>query len=251
MDKDNLLKEIKDGLKQDLKWSDPTDPITDDEYLNKKKGILNVKGYGLYDENKENRYCLFIDLPKNNEKETLTALLMNPANTFPPEIAKMKNVKPRFDQTIRNLIMLANAVGYKHVIVLNAFPYIEGDSTRANKYYKKHKDDTDFQEKQNLNFAIVKTIMEKNKELLVACGDSVSDELYKKYLGIIKANNNKSLTLYAYANEDIKKDTESYTALTAKGRPRHLSTQSKYNREHYILAIKNKKLYELKIKELE
>ena len=129
MNKNIILETINRLGNDSFGWSEQ---ITDN-YLKTKK-IYEVTGYGIYDSTAENRFCLLIDLP-NNQKGTLTTLLMNPANTFPADIAKTKGIKARFDQTIRNLIILANAIGYKQIIVLNTFPYIEGSGEKANDYY--------------------------------------------------------------------------------------------------------------------
>ncbi len=181
-----------------------------------------------------------IDLP-NNQKGTLTTLLMNPANTFPADIAKTKGKKARFDQTIRNLIVLANAIGYKQIIVLNTFPYIEGSSEKANDYYDCNINSEKFKTNKNLNRFFIEEILNNCDEILVACGD-IKNDLYKEYFSIInKAKEN--IKIYTYAKNDV----ENCSALTKKGRPRHLSLQSSENKIQYEKALLDKELCKIKI----
>ena len=220
-----------------------------DKYL-KNKEIPDVKGYGVYDAKAENRYCLCIDI-QNNSNKSLTTLLMNPSNTFPTEIATMKGIKSRFDQTIRNLIRLAYKKGFAQVIVLNTFPFIEGNSAEANKYYKEHKSEVSFIHNQNINAKFIDTVFNNSTNLLVACGDNVNSELYSEYFEKIKKFKGKKqskLTLYTYAQTKIKDNKgKDINPLTIKKRPRHLSLQSESNRTLYNRALQNNKLYELDI----
>jgi len=233
MNKENVLDEINKLGKDSFKWSKP---ITDEEYLNAKKNIYNVKGYGIYDSKVENRYCLFIELLNNKGDKTLTTLLMNPSNTFPVDVINKKNVKSRFDQTIRNLIVLANALKYRQVIVLNTFSYIESNSKEANEYCKSN----NFLKKdKELNSKFIREVLSSSTDILVACGDNVKSELYSEYFSIIKEIKDKKkekITLYTYTKE-----------LTSKQRPRHLSLQAPQNRTLYNKAVESKKLYELVI----
>ncbi|MBR6098616.1 DUF1643 domain-containing protein [bacterium] len=242
MDKNTILKTINKINKLGnitFQWSKP---IIDDKYLNKKKYIYDVKGYGIYDSKAENRFCLLIELPNNkNKKGVLSTLLVNPANTFPADIVKKKNLKSRFDQTIRNLIVLANAIGYSQIIVINTFPYIESNSKVANEYYKKNKSNNEF---FKLNFELVEKILNSSNEILVACGDSIDSNLYSDYFEIIKKikKNNINTKLFTYA----KQDTQDCKALV-NGKPRHLNLQAANNRKQYNKALADKKLCELDI----
>ena len=167
---------------------------------------------------------------------------MNPADTFPVNIAKTKGKKSRFDQTIRNLIVLANTIGYKQIIVINSFSYIEGNGKNANDYYENNKlNNKSFE----LNSDFIKAILNQSNEILVACGDRVKPKLYSHYFEIIKEikTNCSDTKILTYAKEDI----EDCTAFTKKHRPRHLSLQSPKNKKQYDIAISEKKLYEIDI----
>lgn len=236
MNKDNVLNTINLFGKATFQWSAP---IIDDEYLNTKKEIYNVKGYGIYDSKIENRFCLLIDLPNNSGKDNLTTLLMNPSNTFPADVDNKKNMKSRFDQTIRNLIVLANALNYRQTIVLNVFSYIEGNSKQANEYCDTNKSKKIFEQNKKLNFKFTEKILSDSTDILVACGDNVKPELYSEYFKIIKRIKDKQqdkVSLYTYTKE-----------LTSNHRPRHLSLQAPQNRILYNQAVSDKKLYELEI----
>lgn len=217
------------------KWSKR---IKDIDYF-KKQNINNITGYGIYeyeyDTEPKNRFCLYIKLgnsnKNNNTNKSLTVLLMNPSNTFPKDIAKQKKCKPGFDQTIRNLITFANEKEYNQIVVLNTFPYIESDSKKANKHYKDNKN-----EKPNkLNKKFVEKIINNSKEVLVAYGSNIDEDLHNEYLELLKniKKEKKDIKLYTYASELTKGRSP---------RPRHFSQQS-YNN------IKNPALYELKIVE--
>lgn len=149
-------------------------------------------------------------MQKHNNEKILTALLMNPSNTFP----KVGNNKPKFDQTIRNLIILANAMRYSQIIILNAFATIRGNSKEANAHYKKNSK----MDKLNKEFISKICALEDCKDLLVACGDNVKTELYEHYIALLKQNRD-TIKFWTYSNK-----------LTAKKRPRHLSLQHKSNR---------------------
>lgn len=227
MEKNDILNIINKLSKYKFKWSEP---ITDNKYL-EEKGIHDVKGYGIYDAKAENRYCLCIDIP-NPPNKSLTTLLMNPSKTFPTNIAEKRKIKSRFDQTIRNLIRLAGVNGFGQVIVLNTFPFIEGNSTEANKYAHRNK---------KLNSDFIEKVLNDSTEILVACGDNVEEELYNEYFKII-TNIKGNQILYTYTCGNNK-----FSGLTTKGRPRHLSLQSESNRVLYNNALRNKKLFELDI----
>lgn len=233
MERDTILNAINEFSDYQFNWSEP---ITDKEYL-EEKGITNVEGHGIYDADAVNRYCLCIDIP-NSTNKTLITLLMNPSNTFPPDIAKTKKtkkgqkVKSRYDQTIRNLIRLAYVKGYSQIVVLNTFPFIEGNSTNANKYAQKNK---------KLNSDFIEKVLNNSFEILVACGDNVKSDLYIEYFNIITGlKDNAKLYTYTRGNNKL-------SALTKNSRPRHLSLQSKANRILYEIALSNNELYELDI----
>ena len=167
--KENILKIINNLSGLNFKLSDPIEDV----YLTT-KGI-EVLGYGIYDNQIKNRFCLIIELHPDNENGALTTLLMNPSKTFPKGLNNCK--KSRFDQTIRNLIILANELKFNQVIVLNSFPYICGNSNKANEHYMKEKE---------LNLEFIDKIIQSSSNLLIACGDKVKPDLYKEHFNIIK-----------------------------------------------------------------
>ena len=193
----------------------------EDGYFSKHE--IDVKGYGIY-ENEDYtkpfncRYCLVIELAQNKSGKILTVLLMNPSKTFPAHNTE----NGKFDQTIRNLIILGNKLNYSHIIVLNAFAVIQGNSKTATEYYKSsyRNSPTD-----KLNRTFINKLLKNDnfKDLLLACGDKIDSELYSFYVDIIREND---VTPWGYS-------------LTKKQRPRHLSLQSFQNRTAFYNFLKN------------
>ena len=208
-----------------------------DDYLLKQEQKIFAKGYGIYDTNKQtakHRYCLIIDLDNNGKNGVITAILMNPSNTFPKGINNTK--KTRFDQTIRNIIKLVNKLGYRQLIILNSFPYICSNGKEAEEYYKRaYKENS---EEDKINKTIIDYVLSISNELLIACGDGVSAKLYQYYCELIQKYKIKNeLVLLTYA--------EKFTI--TKKRPRHFSLQSEENRNLYNYALENKLLWQLTI----
>ena len=208
-------------------------------FRKKEKGEIENKievcGFGIYEGNKckkgGNRYYLEFNL-KNNEidsQKTMYVLLMNPSNTFPPK---------SIDSTIQNVIRVAYALKeFKKVVILNSFSKICGNGEEAKKYFKRlenesnHKDVHVQFEKKNKDF--VTTILNDVDEILIACGDGVSEEQYQSYLTQLKDKK-----IWTYAN-----------SLTLNSRPRHLSIQHSENRNQFYEFIKNPQKNYLIIKE--
>lgn len=235
-----VVKELKmtQDKNDEFSWSEPIE----DKYF-QKKGIENVRGFGVYGKKLEienvqgfgvydkkleieNRFCLYIELENNNTNKSLTVLLMNPSNTFPKDIAEKKSCKPGFDQTIRNLITFANEKEYNQIVVLNTFPYIESNSNTANKNCKNNE----------LNKKFIEKIINNSKEVLVAYGSNIDEDLHNEYLELLKKikKEKKDIKLYTYTKNLTKN----------KNRPRHLSSRS-YNR----VKDEDKGLFKLEIVE--
>lgn len=207
-------------------------------FRKKEKGEIENKievcGLGIYEENKckkcGNRYYLEFNL-KNNEidsQKTMYVLLMNPSNTFPDK---------SIDSTIQNVIRVAYAIKeFKKVVILNSFSKICGNGEEAKKYFKRlenesnHKDVHVQFEKKNKDF--VTTILNDVDEILIACGDGVSEEQYQSYLTQLKDKK-----IWTYAN-----------SLTLNSRPRHLSIRSSENRNQFYKFIKNTRKNYLTVK---
>ena len=199
-------------------------------FRKKEKGEIENKievcGFGIYEENKckkgGNRYYLEFNL-KNNEidsQKTMYVLLMNPSNTFPD-----KNI----DSTIQNVIRVAYALKeFKKVVILNSFSKICGNGEEAKKYFKNK--NVKLEEK---NEKLVINFLESVDEILIACGDGVSEEQYQSYLTQLKDKK-----IWTYAN-----------SLTLNSRPRHLSIQHSENRNQFYEFIKNPQKNYLIIKE--
>ncbi len=199
-------------------------------FRKKEKGEIENKievcGFGIYEENKctkgGHRYYLEFNLENNeiNSQKTMYVLLMNPSNTFPPK---------SIDSTIQNVIRVAYALKeFKKVVILNSFSKICGNGEEAKKYFKNK--NVKLEEK---NEKLVINFLESVDEILIACGDGVSEEQYQSYLTQLKDKK-----IWTYAN-----------SLTLNSRPRHLSIQHSENRNQFYEFIKNPQKNYLIIKE--
>ena len=113
--------------------------------------------------------------------------------------------------------------------MLNSFPYICGNSNKANEHYMKEKE---------LNLEFIDKIIQSSSNLLIACGDKVKPDLYKEHFNIIKnIKSNYNINLYTYSQKLTKEQK----------RPRHLNLQAQSNKGFYDNALKYRVLYELKI----
>lgn len=199
-------------------------------FRKKEKGEIENKievcGFGIYEENQcikgGHRYYLEFNLENNeiNSQKTMYVLLMNPSNTFPPK---------SIDSTIQNVIRVAYALKeFKKVVILNSFSKICGNGEEAKKYFKNK--NVKLEEK---NEKLVINFLESVDEILIACGDGVSEEQYQSYLTQLKDKK-----IWTYAN-----------SLTLNSRPRHLSIQHSENRNQFYEFIKNPQKNYLIIKE--
>lgn len=199
-------------------------------FRKKEKGEIENKievcGFGIYEENKctkgGHRYYLEFNLENNeiNSQKTMYVLLMNPSNTFPQK---------SIDSTIQNVIRVAYALKeFKKVVILNSFSKICGNGEEAKKYFKNK--NVKLEEK---NEKLVINFLESVDEILIACGDGVSEEQYQSYLTQLKDKK-----IWTYAN-----------SLTLNSRPRHLSIRSSENRNQFYEFIKNPQKKYLIIKE--
>lgn len=175
-------------------------------YLGKDKNnedncIIEVNGSAYYNcqkpEAKTNCHRYYLELEITNVKgdktfiksnNTLVVLMLNPSNTFPA----MDNEKAKVDGTVKNAVRVAYKAGYSKVIILNTFSYIDGNSlTAINSIEAAPKD---------INITIIKKILEKHKDLLIAWGGKVRKEDKENILS--KIYTITELKIYAYAWSD-------------------------------------------------
>lgn len=189
---------------------------------------LNVIGYGIYDvnekphENANKRYYLEININGKNNNNTLVAILMNPADTYP---------NCGFDRTIQNVIKLAQKEEYKKLIILNSFPVIQSKGSKAQEEYIEDKENENFIELFFNNY-------NEPFDIFPACGDLVSKDLFETYITQIGNCKNKN-----------KHEIWSFASLTKKGRPRHVSPKARYNMKLFKNFMENEiKKHPLEIK---
>ncbi len=196
--------------------------------------IFKVNGFGICeDDNFEKgsfRYYLEFDINSIKNNKSLVVLLMNPSDKTNPK-------KQNIDNTIKNALKIGFSMNYSKVIILNSFAKICGNGKEAEKYYltmKKEDKTSKNRTVEDINEDFVKRFLNDTDEILLACGSGISEDLYQKYLKTLNIANKK---------------TWSYAEKNKKGRPRHLSTQSKYNLNKFKCFIKNPQKNYLIIKE--
>ena len=131
------------------------------------------------------RYYLELKITNVKNDNTLVVLMLNPSNTSPAE----GDEKAKIDETVKNAVRVAYKAGYSAVIIINTFSYIDGNSSTAVKSAK--------EDQKNINREIIKNVLEKNKELLIAWGGKVLKKDKSKILKEI-SQKYKNLKIYAY-----------------------------------------------------
>ena len=146
---------------------------------------LTITGRGIYqhedfDSNKPNyRYYLEINIPDVTGYSILTAIMLNPSNTFPDK-------KKGFDATVRNVIRIAKKCNYSKLIVLNISASINPNGNNFLETFDKNSKE----EKFNQNF-IKEYIKSDCFDLLIAWGNKENRDitmLKKEYLETIAQN---------------------------------------------------------------
>lgn len=182
--------------------------------------IFKVNGFGICeDDNFEKgkfRYYLEFDINSHGNKGSLVSIMMNPSSETDPANKKI-------DLTVTNVIRMAYVSGYSKVIILNSFPYINGNGTES---LEKNNNSKDSQEnklnKDFINNFLKANVNNQDIDILLAWGGNIKNtvEDYSKFLKPYE-NQNK---IYVY---DITKNSF----------PMH---PSPFNKEKVNNALKSK-----------
>ena len=148
--------------------------------------IIEVDGSAYCTKTDCHRYYLELKITNVKNDNTLVVLMLNPSNTSPAN----GDEKAKIDETVKNAVRVAYKAGYSAVIIINTFSYIDGNSSTAVKSAK--------EDQKNINIEIIKNVLEKNKELLIAWGGKVLKKDKSKILKEI-SQKYKNLKIYAYA----------------------------------------------------
>lgn len=172
-------------------------------------GGKDIKGFGVYKDNDPkiggHRYYLYIDLENNDlEKDPqkiLTAIMLNPSKSLPDQ---------GFDNTVLNVIRIAQETGFLAVEILNLFSYIEPEINDARKYFKQ---DTAFYNinEFNTNF-VIKFLLLTNNPIMVAWGSNFTNSTrHKQVKSIMKFLADKDVYTFCNKNNKIcKKLNDNY-----------------------------------------
>ena len=148
--------------------------------------IIEVDGSAYCTKTDCHRYYLELKITNVKNDNTLVVLMLNPSNTSPAN----GDEKAKIDETVKNAVRVAYKAGYSAVIIINTFSYIDGNSSTAVKSAK--------EDQKNINIEIIKNVLEKNKELLIAWEGKVLKKDKSKILKEI-SQKYKNLKIYAYA----------------------------------------------------
>lgn len=209
----NKIKEYKDYKNNNTHWFEKEIQLLD----NGEK--FKVNGFGICEDDKFDkgsfRYYLEFDIinPQGN-KGNLVSIMMNPSSETDPANKKI-------DLTVTNVIRMAYVSGYSKVIILNSFPYINGNGKESLEKNNKSMDS----QKNELNKDFINKILKENidnQDILLAWGGNIKNtvEDYSKFLKPYE-NQNK---IYVY---DITKNSF----------PMH---PSPFNKEKVNNALKSK-----------
>lgn len=188
MNVEEIEKEIEKYQKGENKkhWQNKNIDIT----IKGKKTSFNVNGFGICENDnfsiESSRYYLEFEIinPKGN-KGSIVSIMMNPSDQTNPD-------NQTIDNTVTNVIRMAYVSGYSKVIILNSFPYINGNDDESLTQYdklKKDKDKTSHKIELNINKEFIGKFLEnQNKQdILLAWGGDMKNtkedyaEILKKY----------------------------------------------------------------------
>ena len=179
----DIEKEIKkyqnDANKKNWHWNNKKIDIN----IKGKETSFSVNGFGICENDNFSktsyRYYLEFEIinPKGN-KGSIASIMMNPSDQTNP-------VKQAIDSTVTNVIRMAYVSGYLKVIILNSFPYINGNGKAS---LKEHDENHDYKEKEvNTNFRVDFLENQYNQDILLAWGGDIKNtkqdygEILKKY----------------------------------------------------------------------
>lgn len=213
----NKIKEYrKDYKNNNTHWSKKEIQLPDNG------GKFKVNGFGICKDDQFDkgsfRYYLEFDIinPQGN-KRNLVSIMMNPSSETNP------TNNQKIDSTVTNVIRMAYVSGYSKVIILNSFPYINGNGTES---LEKNNNSKGSQENKLNKEFINKFLKDKENnqdiDILLAWGGNIKNtvEDYSKSLEPYEEQNK----IYVY---DITKNSF----------PMH---PSPFNKEKVNNALKSK-----------
>lgn len=178
----DIEKEIKkyqnDANKKNWHWKNKKIDIN----IKGKETSFSVNGFGICENDNFSktsyRYYLEFEIinPIGN-KGSIASIMMNPSNETNPD-------KQTIDSTVTNVIRMAYVSGYSKVIILNSFPYINGNGKES---LKEHDKKTDYKEDVNKKFVVNLLKNQYNQDILLAWGGDIKNtkkdygEILKKY----------------------------------------------------------------------
>lgn len=140
--------------------------------INSTEESFTVNGFGVCENNnfEENGFRYYLEFDINNslpKKRTIVSIMMNPSDKTNPT----GDGNP-IDSTVTNVIKMAYVSGYSKVIILNSFPYINGNGEES----LKEKDNSEDKNKLNKDF-IYEFLKENvnNVDILLAWGGQIKN----------------------------------------------------------------------------
>ena len=193
---EEILNKIEDYRNNNIHWSKKEIQLPDNG------GKFEVKGFGIcnddnFDKGSFRYYLEFEIINPQGNKGNLVSIMMNPSSETNP------NNNNKIDSTVTNVIRMAYVSGYSKVIVLNSFPYINGNGTES---LEKNSNSKDSQEnklnKDFINNFLKANVNNQDIDILLAWGENIKNtvEDYSKFLKPYE-NQNK---IYVY---DITKNS--------------------------------------------
>lgn len=180
MQEENIFEKIKEYRNKDYKSNNTTHWFEKEIELVKNSGNkFKVNGFGICandkfekDEKGTFRYYLEFEIinPKG-KKGDLVSIMMNPSDKTNPKNKKI-------DSTVTNVLRMAYVSEYSKVILLNSFPYINGNGNYSAKNLETYSNEN----KINRNF--IKNFLKENidkQDILLAWGGNVKNTIADYY----------------------------------------------------------------------
>lgn len=202
MNVEEIEKEIEKYQKGENKkhWQNKKIDIT----IKGKETSFSVNGFGICENDnfsiESYRYYLEFEIinPKGN-KGSIVSIMMNPSDQTNPD-------NQTIDSTVTNVIRMAYVSGYSKVIILNSFPYINGNGKQSLEKFDEISDNNQLK----INKGFIKNFLEniKNHDILLAWGGDMKNTK-EDYAKILKKYEDK-IFVYNITSNDFPMHPSQY-----------------------------------------
>lgn len=181
------IEEYRKGVEKKVYWKNKEIKID----INITEKSFTVNGFGICENDnfEESNFRYYLEFDINNpleKKGTIVSIMMNPSDKTNPE----NNL---IDSTVTNVIKMAYVSGYSKVIILNSFPYINGNGKES----LNEKNNSEDKNKLNREF-IYEFLKENvnNVDILLAWGGQIKNTIADFNEVLKPYNTNEKIYVY-------------------------------------------------------